>query len=140
MIYIGSDHAGFLLKEKIKQILDKKKIAFEDCGTNTLNSVDYPDIAKVVAKKVKKENTTGILICKTGIGMSISANKIKGIRAARVITSTDAKLAREHNDANILTLPGNLTYNAVQKIIDTWVKTKKSAAIRHKRRVKKIEP
>lgn len=141
MIFLGADHAGFVVKEKIKKILEKKQIAYVDCGTLTDKPTDYPVIAGVVAKKVLSTNGQGILVCGTGIGMSIAANKIKGIRAARVVNKKDALLARQHNDANVLTLPGRakLTLAELQGILTAWIGTQPSPEQRHKKRVAQIK-
>ena len=103
-IFIASDHAGFDLK---KQIINSMKDHFIDLGTDNQNSVDYPDYAKKLVSKIKTtENSKGILICGSGIGMSIAANRDKNIRAGLAFKSEIAKLMREHNDANVLVLPG----------------------------------
>ncbi len=110
MIYIGSDHGGFELKEFLKNNLSD--FAIEDLGTNNLDSVNYPDYAEVVAKKVLSDQSSfGILICGTGIGMSIAANKIDGIRAALATNEFMAQMAKEHNNANILVLAGRVLKN-----------------------------
>lgn len=139
-IYLGSDHAGFLLKEKIKKILDQLKIAFIDCGTfDSKIPSDYPIIAGVVSKKVVDTNSRGILICGTGIGMCIAANKVKGTRAARILSVKDASLARQHNDANIFCLPGRgYIIRNVDKIIKIILSTKKNTLTRHVKRRKQI--
>ncbi len=103
-VFIGSDHAGFELKQKLIERF-QKLVIFEDCGTNSTESCDYPVFAKAVSEKVlKSPGALGLLICGTGIGMSIAANKVKGIRAACVSEAFSAKMAREHNDAQILCL------------------------------------
>ena len=105
MIVIGSDHGGYKLKEEVKRYLDEKEIKYVDKGTFSEESVDYPEIAKVVAKEVsEKRADTGILICRSGIGMSICANKFKGVRCAPCYEEQTAKFARMHNNANILAL------------------------------------
>ena len=102
-IAIGSDHGGFRLKEEIKNLLEEKNLAYRDFGTHSTDSVDYPDIASSVAGAVVAgECDRGILICGTGIGISIAANKINGIRAALCHDVFSAQMSREHNDANIL--------------------------------------
>ncbi|MBU0670743.1 RpiB/LacA/LacB family sugar-phosphate isomerase, partial [Patescibacteria group bacterium] len=107
MIYLGADHAGFKLKEQIKDYLDQRKIKYKDFGTNNEESVDASDFAVKVAKKVRQNKINrGILICGSGIMMSMAANKIKGARAALVWNPKIAKQAREHNDVNILALSG----------------------------------
>jgi ribose 5-phosphate isomerase B len=141
MIFIGADHAGFKVKEKIKKILEKIKTPYVDCGTTGLKSTDYPMIARVVAKKVATTKEQGILVCGTGIGMSIAANKVKGIRAARVLSKKDALLAKQHNNANIITLPGRgkTTNKKIEEIIITWMQTEPSSEKRHKKRVLQIK-
>ena len=104
-ICIGSDHAGFQLKEFVKDFLIKEKISITDLGPFTSNSVDYPDYAKKVSKRVQsKKSDVGILICGSGTGMAITANKTKGIRAAVCYNSRLTRLSREHNNANIISL------------------------------------
>ncbi len=139
-IIIGSDHAGFELKGKIRKYLKKLKYNTEDKGTYFKESVDYPLIGKKVAQKVAKTNSIGILICGSGIGMCISANKIKGIRAALCYDLETAKLAREHNNANILCL-GARTSSAknYKKIVETFLTTKFSKEERHRKRVKEMD-
>ena len=105
MIVIGSDHGGYKLKEEVKRYFDEKEIKYIDKGTFSEESVDYPEIAKAVAKEVsEKRADTGILICRSGIGMSICANKFKGVRCAPCYEEQSAKFARMHNNANILAL------------------------------------
>ena len=105
MIAIGSDHAGYELKEKIKEYLNDNDINYIDFGTNSTDSCDYPDFAKEVSKYVSQnENSQGILVCGSGIGVSIVANKIKNVRAALCYSSECAELSRKHNNANVLCL------------------------------------
>ncbi|MBN1502422.1 ribose 5-phosphate isomerase B [Candidatus Woesearchaeota archaeon] len=138
MIYLGSDHGGFKLKESIKSFLDNKNIKYEDMGTHNEESCDYPDIAKIVANQVAEKNALGILVCGTGIGMSIAANKIKGIRAALCHNEYTAEMARKHNDANILCLGGRVLQKDIAlKIVDIFINTEFDGG-RHKRRVDKI--
>lgn len=133
-IAIGSDHGGYRLKVEIKKYL---KVPYKDFGCDSEESCDYPDYGFPVSKAVAKgEYDRGILICKSGIGMSIVANKVKGIRAALCRTPLDAKKSREHNDANVLVL-SNETMD-FEKIIDIWLKTEFTGG-RHKRRIDKIE-
>ena len=138
-IALGSDHAGFELKEKIKHKLQSRGLAIDDRGTHSADSCDYPDYAQAVADEVAAHLADfGILVCGTGIGMSMAANKVPGIRAARVVTESDAELSREHNDANVLTLGARFTSeDEVFKIIDKWLATP-FAGGRHGRRVDKI--
>ncbi len=105
MVVIGSDHGGYKLKEEVKKYLEEAGIEYEDVGTNSEESVNYPEFAEKVAKKVQdKQAETGILICRSGIGMSIVANKFKGVRATPCYNEITAKFSRMHNDANILGL------------------------------------
>jgi ribose 5-phosphate isomerase B len=138
-IALGADHAGFELKDKIKQHLSGQGFEVHDEGTNSGESVDYPDFAKKVAEDVTAERATmGILVCGTGIGMAISANKVPGIRAANCSTVFEAQMSREHNDANILALGARvLEPQAALEIVDTWLNTK-FAGGRHQRRLDKI--
>jgi ribose 5-phosphate isomerase B len=138
-IAIASDHAGRNLKEQIKKILDSVGLAYEDLGTNTTDSVDYPDYAKLVAESVQDGNR-GILCCSTGIGMSIAANKFKGVRAALCTNALTAQLSREHNDSNVLILGERIVTDAdeVSRIVQAWLQTE-FAGGRHQRRVEKIK-
>ena len=138
-IFISSDHAGFNLKESIKLYLSKKKINFYDLGPNTDASVDYPDYAHKVAKKVKvSKNNIGILVCGSGMGMNITANRHKNIRAALCLNLKSTKLSRLHNDANIITLGSRLltTKNALS-CVGIFLDTKFEGG-RHLKRIKKI--
>ena len=138
-IFISSDHAGFKLKETIKDYLKNKKIKFEDLGPKDDSSVDYPDYAHKVARKVKSnKSNVGILVCGSGTGMNIAANKHKNIRAAQCFNLKSTKLSRLHNDANIITLGSRLvsTKNAL-KFVSVFLNTKFEGG-RHSRRVKKI--
>ena len=138
-IFISSDHAGFKLKEDIKIYLKKKKISFNDLGPKNDFKVDYPDYAHKVAKKVKiSKKNVGILVCGSGIGMNIAANKHKNIRAAQCFNLKSTKLSRLHNDANIITLGSRLiTKKNALKFISVFLNTKFDGG-RHLRRVKKI--
>ncbi len=138
-IAIGADHAGYVLKEHIKEYLKQKEIDFKDVGTFKIESCDYPEFAYKVGQAVATgEADLGILICGTGIGMSITANKIKGIRAALVHDENTAKLSRQHNDANVLCLGGRiLTEEEAQKIVDVWLNTSFEGG-RHEKRLKLI--
>lgn len=140
-IAIGSDHAGFKLKEIIKAYLKRKKIEFKDYGAFNEQSVDYPDLAFPVARAVaNNEFDRGLLICGSGVGMAIAANKVKGIRAVLAHDTYIAKQSREHGDCNVLCLAGRkLTKAKATKIVDTWLKTEFSNDERHLRRIKKIE-
>ena len=138
-ISISSDHAGFKLKEKIKINLKKKKITVIDLGPKTDNSVDYPDFAKKVAKNVKsKKSNIGILVCGSGTGMAMSANKFKKIRAAVCYNKASTSLSRKHNNANIIALGSRLTKNSTAlKLVNIFLSTKFEGG-RHLRRVKKV--
>ncbi|MFA6461219.1 MAG: RpiB/LacA/LacB family sugar-phosphate isomerase [Candidatus Woesearchaeota archaeon] len=140
-IYIAADHAGFEMKEKLKLWLDHHRIVYEDLGNKILDSKDdYPDFAEKLAKRVAKEKTQGILACGSGIGMCIAANKIKGARAADPISFKEARLAREHNDANVLCLSGWFnSYHYSTKLMAIFLTTKFSHEPRHVRRLEKIK-
>jgi ribose 5-phosphate isomerase B len=138
-IFISSDHAGFNLKEIIKKFLLKKKLKFYDLGPYNNNKVDYPDFAHKVAKKVKiKRNHVGILVCGSGMGMNMAANRHKNIRAAQCFNLKSAKLARLHNDANIITLGSRLlTKKNALNCVGIFLNTKFEGG-RHRKRLKKI--
>tara|TARA_B100000575_G_C22841501_1_gene493145 strand:- start:243 stop:668 length:426 start_codon:yes stop_codon:yes gene_type:complete len=138
-IFISSDHAGFKLKEFIKEYLIKKKLEFKDLGPNNENRVDYPDFAHKVARKVKvNKNNIGILVCGSGTGMNIAANKHKNIRAAQCFSLRSTKLSRLHNDANIITLGSRLlTKKNALNCVGIFLNTKFEGG-RHKKRLKKI--
>lgn len=138
-IAIGADHAGFELKEKVKLVLKELGYEVVDFGTNSTDSVDYPLIAKALATSVATKNPQrGILVCGTGIGMSIAANKVKGIIAALCHDVETAKLARKHNNSNILTIGGRTTDPEIVKdIVKTWLETEFEGG-RHQRRVQEI--
>jgi ribose 5-phosphate isomerase B len=139
-IAIGADHAGFKLKESIKEFLKTLNVKVTDFGTNSRESVDYPDYAIPVAEAVaKKEFDFGILICGTGVGMSITANKVKGIRAALCNELFTARCSKEHNNANVLCMGGRIIGEELaNEIVKTWLYTEFQGG-RHQRRVKKIE-
>lgn len=139
-IYIASDHAGFQVKEKIKLFLAGKKIDCEDMGTHSLASVDYPEYAFRVARRVASDKTSrGILICGTGTGMTIAANKVHGIRAVAAYDSYSAKMSRVDNDTNVLGLRGRFfPIKKILAIITVWLRTPFSGNPRHRRRLKKI--
>ena len=141
MIAIGSDHGGFELKQAIMKHLDERKEEYKDFGTYTPDSCDYPDYGKAVARAVSTgDYTCGILICGTGIGISISANKIPGIRAALCGDCFSAEATRLHNDANILALGARVVGEGLaMKIVDTFLDTPFSNDERHIRRISKIE-
>ena len=139
-ISIGADHGGYELKTRILQELQKSVTSFTDAGTFSKSSVDYPDVAKLVCQDILKgRSERGILVCTSGIGMSISANRFPGIRAALVNSEENARLSREHNDANVLCLSASdLTASQALKIIAIWLHTPFSGG-RHERRIKKME-
>ncbi len=139
-IGLGSDHAGYDLKEFLKKQLKKEGFEIRDYGCGVKKSVDYPDFAEKVAKGIKnKEIDFGILVCGTGIGMSIAANRYSWIRAARSCTIQDAILARQHNDANILTLGGRIIANELAfQMSKIFVETPFLKG-RHLRRVQKLK-
>lgn len=141
-VIIASDHAGYKQKERLKKYLERKKIEYEDLGTDSLESVDYPDYAIRVAKKVarnRKRNFRGILICGTGTGMTIAANKVKGIRAVAAYDTYSAKMSRVDNDTNVLGLRGRFfPYEKAKKIVSVWLGTSFSEKKRHRNRLKKI--
>lgn len=138
-IALGADHAGYELKDQIKQHLQKQGIDVSDEGTLSPESVDYPDYARAVAHDVSQQRADlGILVCGSGIGMAIAANKVHGIRAAKVDTEYEAQMSREHNDANVLTLGARiLKPDEAMRIVDKWLTTQ-FAGGRHERRVEKI--
>lgn len=139
-IPIGADHAGFALKERLKQELDRLGYVADDVGTRSLDSVDYPDFAHVVADRVARgEAQRGILLCGTGLGMSYAANRHHGVRAAVAWAPEIARLAREHNDANVLVLPARFVSDEQGvEILKAWLTTPFEGG-RHERRVAKIE-
>ena len=138
-IAVGSDHAGYELKEKIAEHLKNQDLTVEDYGTNGNNSVDYPDFAMTVAEAVSQGRIDrGILICGTGIGMSIAANKFPHVRAALCYDVYSAEMSRRHNNANILVLAGRvLKIGLAINMVDVWLKTEFEGG-RHKSRIDKI--
>lgn len=141
MIAVGCDHGGYELKLEILKHLEERGIAYKDFGCDSLASVDYPIYAKKVAKSILSgECEKGILICGTGIGISITANKFKGIRAAICTDCFMAEATRQHNDANIVALGGRVVGPGLAiKIVDTFLDTPFSNGERHKRRIEMIE-
>ncbi len=139
MIAIGSDHGGYRLKEEIKKYLDEKNIEYKDLGCFNEERVDYPNVAEEVAKEVQsKKCDKGILICRSGIGMSIVANKFKGIRCALCHDEFTAKYARMHNDSNILAMGADdLTVNDAICILRMWLATEFEGG-RHQERINLI--
>ena len=138
-IFLASDHAGFKLKEVIKKFLIKKRKKVFDLGTKNTNSVDYPDYAHLLSKKMKKtKNQFGILVCGSGTGMSMTANKHKNIRAALCYNVKSTKLSRQHNDANVMTIGARLIKrNIALKCVSAFLTTDFNRG-RHLRRIKKI--
>lgn len=139
-VVIGADHAGYGMKEELKGILRQEGIEFLDVGTmNGEESVDYPDFAEQVARKVAVgEFDRGVIVCGTGIGVAIAANKVRGIRAANCSDPVSARFSREHNDANVLTVGERVVGPAVaQEILKVWLNTDFEGG-RHARRVNKI--
>lgn len=138
-IGIGCDHRGYELKEFIKNYLKEKKYEMIDFGTYTNDSVDYPDYAIPIGEKVAKgELDRGILICYSGIGMSIVANKVKGVYAALVHDEEEAILSRKHNNSNILVLSGKTEPEKAKKIVEIWLNTEFESG-RHEKRLSKIK-
>ena len=138
-IFISSDHAGYKLKEEIKSLLLQKKISFLDIGPHNDNRVDYPDFAHKVARRVKaNKNNIGILVCGSGMGMNIAANRHKNIRAAQCFNLKSTKLSRLHNDANIITLGSRLLSKKLAlSCVIAFLNTKFEGG-RHLKRIKKI--
>ncbi len=140
MIYFGADHGGYKLKEQLKEYLDQKKVKYSDFGCDLKESCDHSDYAFKVAKKVAKGKDQGILICSTGVGMAISANRVKGARAVNTSDPKIVKLAREHNDVNILALGGKvISFNQAKKLVDVFLKTKILKKTRYLKRIKKYD-
>jgi len=139
-ILIASDHAGFALKEKLGKYLAKKGYRVKDLGTHSEESCDYPVYAAALASKIsEKKFKQGVLICKTGIGNSIVANRFKGVRASLCYNVEAAQLTRQHNDSNVLVLGSGFTSEKeAKKILDVWLKTEFEGG-RHKRRVELIK-
>ncbi|MBI2598342.1 MAG: ribose 5-phosphate isomerase B [Candidatus Diapherotrites archaeon] len=139
-VFLGADHAGYKLKEKIKQFLEQKKIGFKDFGTNSTESCDYPDFAKKVATAVQKnKGSYGVLVCGTGTGTAIAANRFSGVRTVQATSEYLSKMAREHNNANVISLGARVTPEKdALKFVETFLSTAFSKEERHVRRVKKI--
>lgn len=139
-IAIAADHAGYQLKDSLKKLLDELGILYEDFGTTNGQSVDYPDFARAVAEGVAGGKfDRGILVCGTGVGMSIAANKVSGVRSAPIVDTDTARLSREHNDLNVLTLGARvLPESRAREIVKTFIQTPFEGG-RHATRVGKIE-
>lgn len=140
MIAIGSDHGGFKLKEEIKRYLDEKNIEYKDYGCYSEERAEYPEIAKEVAKSIQnKECDKGILICRSGIGMCVVANKFKGIRCTPANNEEEAKFSRMHNNSNLLSLGADyISVNEAICILRIWLATEFEGG-RHEERIKLIE-
>jgi ribose 5-phosphate isomerase B len=140
-IAIAADHAGYEVKEDIKKTLDEIGVEYEDLGTNSVDSVDYPDFARKVAEGVSNgAYDQGLLVCGSGIGMAIAANKVRGVRAAVAWNEETASLARQHNDANVLAIGARTTpEGTVPAIVKAWFDADFEGG-RHSRRVEKLEP
>ena len=136
-IYIASDHRGVSLKEYLYNELSKDESVVKSRIENTSED-DYPDFAFDLCSHMSKENDLGIVICGTGIGISIAANKVKGIRCARVLSVNDATLARQHNHANVIALPADMEYQEAFQIVLAFINAEESNEDRHVRRVNKI--
>jgi ribose 5-phosphate isomerase B len=136
---IGSDHAGLVLKRELRRALDERQLGVEDFGTHTDDSVDYPDFAALVAQAVSRGDCgLGVLVCGTGIGMSIAANKVRGVRAAVCTTEFEARMARAHNDANVLCLGSRVVgAGLATQIVEAFLDQRFEGG-RHERRVQKI--
>ncbi len=139
MLYLGADHGGYALKESIKEYLDGKGIEYVDCGTNSAESVDYAPIAKNVCDKVTEDkNNLGILCCGTGIGVSMAANKVNGIRAACCSDYFSAKYTRLHNNANVLCMGGRVVGAGLAlELVDVFLNTGFEGG-RHQRRIDQL--
>lgn len=141
MIYLGADHRGFKLKEKIKKSLENLGYLYQDFGNEIFDSKDdYPDFAEKVARKIyQNPKNRGILICGSGVGMSIVANKFKNVRATLGFNEKVTRVTRQHSDPNILCLPADfLSQKEAEKIVKIWLQTKFNQEEKHKRRIKKI--
>lgn len=138
-IALGCDHGGFELKQTIKKLLDEKGIAYEDFGCNSLESCDYPEFGAAAARAVASSACDkGIVICTTGIGISIAANKVRGIRCAHCADTLEAQLCRQHNDANMMALGAGFTGPVLaKKMVEVFLSTEFEGG-RHERRVNKI--
>jgi ribose 5-phosphate isomerase B len=139
-LLVASDHAGFELKEKLKHALDRLGVPYEDAGPSSAEPVDYPDFGRKVAGAVSRGDAErGLLVCGTGQGMAMTANRYRGVRAAVPTDEETARLSREHNDANILALGGRTLDPArAERILEVWLETP-FAGGRHERRVRKID-
>ena len=141
MIVLAADHGGYLLKEEVKKHLDAKGVEYVDVGTHNGESVDYPDMARLACEKIQSgEAEKGIIFCGTGVGISIAANKMKGIRCALCSDCFSAEATRLHNDTNVIALGGRVLGTELAiKIVDTFLNTEFSGDERHARRISMIE-
>jgi len=139
-ILLGADHAGFELKERLKKTLERLGVAYQDLGTHSTLPVDYADFAHPVAERVGRgESERGLLVCGSGQGMAMTANRHRGVRAALPCDEESARISREHNDANVLALGGRtLDHALAERILEVWLATP-FAGGRHERRVRKID-
>jgi ribose 5-phosphate isomerase B len=140
-LLLASDHAGFALKEHLKKVLERKGLPYEDLGPSSADPVDYPDYARQVAEAIGSGRAErGLLVCGSGQGMAMTANKYRGVRAALAADEEAARLSREHNDANVLALGGRvLDPERAERVLEVWLNTP-FAGGRHARRVGKIDP
>lgn len=140
MIYLGADHNGFDLKERLREHLMQQGLEVADLGARTLRlDDDYPDFAAAVARAVSKSGELGILLCGSGHGMAIAANKVRGIRAVVCPTPASAKASRRDDHANVLALPAwELSWPKAKAVVSAWLRTAPSGATRHRRRIGKI--
>lgn len=138
-VIIGADHAGFVLKEGLKKVLAEKGLQVIDAGTDNGEAVDYPDFAEAVAEEVSAGRVPwGVLVCGSGVGMSIVANRFPGVRAALCLDEDTARMSRRHNDANVLVLAGRKTdLNTAEKIVTVWLETGFEGG-RHQARLDKV--
>lgn len=140
-IVIGSDHRGYPLKEQIKKYFDNSKIEYKDIGTTSTESVDYPDYAKFAGTAINEEDFDyGVLICGSGIGVSIAANKVKGLRAVNANNNNMAEMARRHNNANVICFGSDFVdYEKAIRFFEIFINTRFEGGERHERRLGKLE-
>ena len=140
-IVIGSDHRGYPLKEQIKKYFDNSKIEYKDIGTNSTESVDYPDYTKLAGEAINNDNYDyGVLICGSGIGVSIAANKVKGLRAVNANNNNMAEMSRQHNNANVICFGSDfIDYEKAVRFFEIFINTKFEGGERHERRISKLE-
>ena len=140
-IVIGSDHRGYPLKEQIKKYFDNSKIEYKDVGTTSTESVDYPDYAKLAGAAINDENFDyGVLICGSGIGVSMAANKVKGLRAVNANNNNMAEMARKHNNANVICFGSDfIDYEKAIRFFEIFINTRFEGEERHERRLAKLE-